>query len=342
MQRKLLIAGGAGYIGTDLLQECLDTRKYSKVGIYDIFYLGKKGIKNIQEKYGKNAFQVIEGDIRTITERELRGYTDIINLAGISNDPSSLLNPELTQTTNGDGCKRIAEKAKQAGVKRFVDMSSCSVYGQLDDMGEEEGMINPQTLYARLKQEVEEYVASLHDENFCTTSIRNATTYGLGKSMRTRFDLVLNAMTLGAYENGNIKVDGDGKQERPLIHVRDISDMCLHILDADSETVGGQTFNALGGNTTIISLAHEIKRQLSFFGQEVSIDLSPNNADSRSYQVSDKKMRETLFFSPQKKVSDGVQEIYDGLREGIIEDSPECHTIYYYQQLLKNRQHPVS
>lgn len=238
---KLLVTGTDGYIGV-LLADVLANRGHDVTGLDAGFYrdgLLYDGVPPPRRQ--------IKQDIRDITHDDLRGYDAVIHLAELSNDPLGQHNRELTFQINHHGSVALATKCREAGIKRFVYTSSCSVYGVASSANvTETSVTNPQTAYAECKVLVERDVSMLADKNFSPTFLRNATAFGA--SPRMRFDIVLNNLAGLAWTTKEIKMISDGTPWRPLVHVLDICDAVACVLDAPREIVHNQVFN-VGDNS---------------------------------------------------------------------------------------------
>jgi len=225
-KQTILITGGAGYIGTVLTS--LSLKKGYKIKVLDRLFFGKEPI---QDFLNNKNYELIRGDIRHTDKNLFKNVHAVIHLAALSNDPSCDLDSSLTQSINYEGTIKIAKQAKQAGVKRFLFSSSCSVYGEgINTNLTELSSLNPVSLYSKAKAMAEEKILQLANDNFAVTILRNPTVYGISKRMR--FDLVVNAMTLSAFEKKKIYLLGGGTQWRPLIHVYDLSRAFIQILEA--------------------------------------------------------------------------------------------------------------
>src|SRR5665213_641055 len=215
--KKIFLTGAGGYIGPVMVEHFLSAGQQG-IGV-DRFYFGKEILGS--EIFNNQRFTLLQKDIRELTPEDMKGCDVVIDLAGLSNDPTCDLKPNLTFSINFKGGVNVAECAKKAKVPRYLYSSSCSVYGlgatqQLSEKSE----TNPQSYYAKGKVDVEKRLLELADGDFSVTILRNATVYGLSKRMR--FDLVINIMTLKAWKERRIFILGGGKQWRPLVHVRDV------------------------------------------------------------------------------------------------------------------------
>ena len=323
----VLVAGGAGYIGSVLVPLLLE--KGHRVTVLDRLYFGNT-LAAPQAKYGAR-LTVVRADLRSFSPSILQGVEAVADVSGISNDPSCELEPELTKSVNVDGGKRLGILAREAGVRRFVYSSSCSVYGHGEGLGlTEKSGRHPVSLYARAKVEVEDFLLDLGRNSngaFEATALRLATVFGL--SPRMRFDLAINVMTKNAYVNRRITVDGGGRQWRPFVHVRDVANAFALALEADSKTVAGEVFNVGGdaSNVQILNLAFRVRDAIS--GTEVVH--APTDPDLRDYNVSFEKAHRVLGFREQHSIDDGIREVLAALKDGQVDpDERRWYTLRQY------------
>jgi len=235
MNNKVLVIGGAGYLGSVLCDRLL-SEGYS-VRILDSFIYGKRSV----EKYSGNSnVEIIEGDIRNIetVHVAISDSSSVILLAAVVGDPASKARPEQTVETNFLAAQVVASSAKLASVSKFIYASTCSVYGVGSDILDEEAPLNPVSLYAKTKISSEESIMGIADGNFKPVIMRMSTLYGY--SPRMRFDLVVNTMTMTAYTEGKINVFG-GSQWRPLLSLPDAADAYLKVLQ--NEQSAGKIYN---------------------------------------------------------------------------------------------------
>lgn len=285
---KILVTGTEGYIGSRLapwLQACghkvagLDTGLYRDGCLY-------------QDPLGMPvAPRTTFKDLRTVTPGDFEGFDAVIHLAELSNDPLGQNRPEITFKINHEGSLRIARAARDAGVRRFVYASSCSVYGVgSGDFLDETAATNPQTTYAHCKVMVERDLLPLADERFSLVFLRNATAYG--PSPRMRFDIVLNDLCALAWTKRKIAMISDGSPWRPIVHVEDICEAMRCAAEAPADAVNGEIFNV--GNTVENYRVREIAQTVAqaFPGCEVSA--GPPSQDNRSYRVSFDKIASRL------------------------------------------------
>lgn len=322
---KVLVTGGAGYIGSVLSRILLE--KGYDVTCLDRLFFGIDPIKEIADK-----IRLVRDDVRWFKPEILKGIDAIFDLAALSNDPSGELEPQKTLEINYMGRVRVAKLSKKYGVARYVLASTCSVYGFQEEILTEESSLNPLTTYAKANILAEKEILPLADRSFTATILRQATVYGF--SPRMRFDLAINGMVLGFYKNGKIPIMRDGKQWRPFIHVKDTSNAFIKVLEADPELVNSQVFNAGSNeqNTQIFDLAKLIAE---------SINLPLNyewygSPDKRSYRASFNKIQETLNFKPHHTPKEGAKEVFDALKNGRVSgDDPRTITVKWYKHLLE-------
>ena len=260
---------------------------------------------------------LVKGDIRDeeLLRRELRGCTDVIHLACISNDPSFELDPELGKSINLDAFEPLVVESKKAGVSRFIYASSSSVYGIKSEPNVTEDIpLEPLTDYSRFKAECEQILHRYQSPEFTTVTIRPATVCGY--SRRQRLDVVVNILANQAYHNREITILG-GNQLRPNIHIDDMVDAYLVLLDADSGLISGEVFNAGFENQTVNDIAEEVR---SVIGPDVRLTRKDSN-DNRSYHISSVKIQERLGFRAKRTIADAVRDLKRAFDEGQLPDS---------------------
>lgn len=281
---RVLITGSEGYIGCLLAQgliedghdvTAVDTGFYKSGWLYD-------GVTTTP--------QTLVKDIRHLTVEDLEGIEAVVHLAELSNDPVGDLVGEVTYEINHEGTVRLARIAKQAGVSRFVYMSSCSVYGVADGIVDETSPVSPQTAYAHCKVLSERDLTALADDSFSPTFMRNATAFGA--SPRQRFDVVLPNLCGHAWVERRIAMTSDGEPWRPLAHVLDLGKAVRMVLQAPRERVHAQALNVGSDdqNYRVREIAEIVASE--FPGCELSF--GPPGPDNRSYRVSFAKIREVL------------------------------------------------
>lgn len=328
---RVLVTGSEGYIGSVLVPMLLE-RGHDVVGLDACYLAHRHFVPGIRKKV------LIKKDIRDVTRKDLEGFDAIIHLAALSNDPLGELDPEITEAVNHKASVRIAEIARDVGIKRFLFASSCSIYGagQTDRL-DENVAFNPLTAYARSKVNSEKDISELATSDFSPVFLRSGTAFGL--SPRMRFDLVLNNLTGWGYTTGKVKLLSDGTAWRPLVHIRDISLALIASLSAPREIIHNQAFNVgtQNANFQIRSIAEEVANLVP--GSEVSF-AEGADADSRNYHVSFDKIHTTLgdYFKPTWDIKDGIEEIYHACRITRLTyetfDGPDYMTIKGIKKLI--------
>jgi nucleoside-diphosphate-sugar epimerase len=282
---RVFVTGTEGYLGS-LLAPALVQRGYEVIGLDTGFYKERMLYRD-----GAITPLTLAKDLRQIEAADLKGVDAVVHMAELSNDPAGQLAPNITYEINHQGSVRLAESAKRAGVKRFVYMSSCSVYGAADqDFVDEESPVNPQTAYAECKTLVERDVKVLADERFSPTFMRNATAYGA--SPRMRFDIVLNNLAGLAWTTKEIRMISDGTPWRPIVHGLDICQAIIAVLNAPREAVANDIFNV--GDTAHNYRVKEIAEIVGTVFPNCSVSFGPSSPDNRSYRVSFEKIRKHL------------------------------------------------
>ena len=300
---KVLVTGTEGYLGS-LLPSLLMQRGHEVIGVDTGYY--KVGWLY----HGTEVTALtLNKDIRQITAEDLQGVEAIVHMAELSNDPTGQLSPNITYDINHKGSVRLASLAKAAGIRRFVYMSSCSVYG-VATKGDvtEETPVNPQTAYAECKTLVERDLQAMADDSFSPTFLRNATAFGA--SPRMRFDIVLNNLAGLAWTTKEIKMTSDGTPWRPLVHALDICKAIVCSLEAPRDIVHNQIFNV--GDTSNNYQVREIAEIVAEIFKGCQLSFGQNGSDNRSYRVSFDKINKTLpGFKCEWDAVRGAQQLFD-------------------------------
>ena len=317
--KNILITGGGGYVGTVLVEKLL--KLGYKVTVIDLFlygdYLINKHINN------KN-FKCIKGDIRNsdLLIKAISGNEILIHLACISNDPSFELNPNLGKSINYDCFLPLVKLAKNYGINRFIYASSASVYGVKKEENVHEGLsLEPLTDYSKYKVLCENLLLDSESTGFTPIILRPATVCGY--SPRLRLDLTVNILTNHAYNNNKITVFG-GSQKRPNIHIDDLVDVYIMLIDYDKNKVGGKIYNVGFENLTVSSIADKVKLEI---GKNVSIEKTLSN-DQRSYHISSDKITKELGYSPKKNITLAIRDLVNEFTQSTIRD-PLNNSDYY-------------
>ena len=283
---KVLVTGTEGYLGT-MVVPVLMQAGHDVTG-FDAGFYRNGWLYNATKVAPKSIYK----DIRNATVEDFKGFDAVVHMAELSNDPLGQLAPNITFDINHKGSIHLAGLAKEAGVSRFVYMSSCSVYGVVEPgvTVNEESPVNPQTAYAQCKVLVENDLRTMADESFSPCYMRNATAYGA--SPRMRFDIVLNNLSGLAWVNKEIAMTSDGTPWRPLVHALDIAKSIKCALEAPREVIHNQTFNVgdSSHNYTVREIAEIVAEE--FTG--CSLSFGTAGADNRSYKVSFEKINTKL------------------------------------------------
>jgi nucleoside-diphosphate-sugar epimerase len=330
--KKVLVTGGAGYVGSVLVPRLLE--KGYQVRVLDLYIYGEESLAPVRDNPN---LEEIKGDLRDTeaVRKAVEGCDAVIHLACISNDPSVELDPDLSRTINFEAFGPLIDMSKQAGAKRFIFASSGSVYGVSDDPDvTEEHELVPVSLYNKYKAKCEPVLQAAQSPDFTTVIIRPATICGY--SPRQRLDLTVNILTNHAVNNDQIKVFG-GDQMRPNLHMQDMVQLYLNMLEYPDELIAGQIFNAAYENHSVMETAEIIKGVVEKEMPEkngVEIIRTPSD-DIRSYHISSKKIREVLNFEPRFTIEDGCRDLINAFREGKLPDSM-TDIRYYNIKVMKN------
>jgi nucleoside-diphosphate-sugar epimerase len=309
LMNKIFITGGAGYVGAVLVPNLLE--KGYRVTVLDLMIYGAK----VLPKHPN--LNAVKGDIRdqSLLNKLIPGHDAVIHLACISNDPSFELNPDLGKSINLDAFRPLVEISKSCSVKRFIYASSSSVYGIKDEPNvHEEMVLEPLTDYSQFKADCEKILAEYQSDDFTTVTIRPATVCGY--SPRQRLDVVVNILTNLAYHKREISVFG-GDQLRPNIHIADMAEAYLALLNADKKKIAGKTFNAGYENQSVSKIAETVKNVV---GEDVKLVTTPSD-DNRSYHISSQKIKDEIGFKTTHTIQDAVQDLCTAFEKGLLPNS---------------------
>jgi nucleoside-diphosphate-sugar epimerase len=322
MKPTVLVSGGAGFVGTVLTERLLSLGYPVKV--LDTFWFG--------DFLGEHPnLTKIKGDLRDAraVDAAVEGVQTVIQLACLSNDPSSELDADLTRSINFDGCRDIIHAARRKGVSRFLYASSASVYGVRDEPEIVEDMtLEPITLYSRYKAEIEDELFAIDDPNFTTVAVRNSTVSGFSKRMR--LDVIIPIFVRAAVRNKKISIEG-GQQLRPLIHMQDLVDFYVLLLDAPHDRIHRQAFNVSSDNYKVIDVAKMVQERIPCELTFASV------TDARSYRVNTDKVAKALGYRTKYSIESAIEEVKGALLDGRIDDNdPRCWNMKYMKMLVES------
>jgi nucleoside-diphosphate-sugar epimerase len=313
--KTVLVTGGAGYKGCVLVPKLLNAG-YAVI-VYDLMLFGSDGLPSHPN------LKVVTGDIRKTEDfsRELAGVDYVIHMACISNDPSFDLDPSLSRTINYECFEPMVQASKDAGVERFIYVSTSSVYGVSDapEVTEDHPFV-PLTDYNKYKGLCEPILFQYQSPEFTTTVIRPATVCGY--SPRMRFDLTVNILTNHAVNKGVITIFG-GTQQRPNVHIEDVTDLYVELLQMPKELIAGEAFNAGYENHTVAQLAEFVRKVVEDeFPEKAPIRLETTTSDdNRSYRITSRKIAEKLGWKPKRTIEDAVRDLCRAFKEAKFRDS---------------------
>ena len=321
---RVLVIGGAGYIGSLLVERLLE--KGYRVRVMDSLLYGEEPLRAVKDH---TKFELMVGDCRNIQDvvKAVRGVESIIHLAAIVGDPACEQNQELALETNYAATRMLIEIAKGHGVNRLIFASSCSVYGATDVEVDELAAVRPLSLYGQTKVNSEQALLEARSESFHPTILRFATVFGL--SYRPRFDLVVNLLTAKAKQEGVITIY-NGQQWRPFIHVRDLAEATVRVLETPAALVNGEIFNVGDKrlNYTLTQVADTIREIFP----NVRVE-QVENSDRRDYRVDFQKFHNRTGFEARYTLREGVRELMLAFDERLITNYKDLR--YHNQHYLR-------
>jgi len=308
---KILVIGGAGYIGSVLIDKLI-SQKF-KVILFDKFVYND--INFFKKKYKDTNLKIINGDSQNINKifNAVKDCDAVVHLAELVGDPLCEKRPAKTYAINYLASITIGNICKNLEIDKFIYVSSCSVYGANKKITNEKSSINPLSIYAKLKALCEKHLIRNLDESVRPCILRLGTVYGA--SDRPRYDLVVNLFSGLIANNKPITING-GNQWRPFVHVKDVADSIIKIINSDKKIVNGQIINLVGENLKISKIGKIIK---SIYPR-AKIKYEDQTTDNRNYRSSNKKARKIIKFRPNFKVIDGIKEIVLQTKKNKIKD----------------------
>jgi nucleoside-diphosphate-sugar epimerase len=330
--RKVLLVGGAGYVGSVLAEELLE-RGYA-VKILDRLYYGESGLQEVRDR-----IELVVADMRVLPKDLLRDVDAVVNLGGLSNDPTAEYNPKANYEMNTVATQALAEMCRKVGVRRFVFASSCSIYDRgvgnddKDIVQDEEAPVAPRAAYSSSKREAERILLGMAGDDFCPVILRKGTIYGF--SHRMRYDLVVNTFVKFAMSQRYLNLHYGGEMWRPLVDVRDAARAYILAIQAEEELVRGQIFNVSCHNYRISELALRVREALRQVEIDPEIRVDYGYRGVRSYRVSTRKIERILGFRPKVDVEESVVDMVEKIRRyGYTDfDNPRYYNIRWMQLL---------
>lgn len=325
--QTILVAGGAGYIGSILVPKLID-RGY-RVRVLDRLFFGEESLASVREQ-----IELVVADVRDVPASALDGIDGVINLSGLSNDPTAEFNPEANWQMNALATETLARACLERGIERYVFASSCSLYDGLPPgMHAENAAIQPRAAYATSKRYGEEKLIELAFDGLCPVILRNGTVYGW--SPRMRYDLVVNTFVKDALLSGSLKLHGGGWMWRPLVDIRDCADAMIAAYEAPAEKVHGEIFNVVHSNYQIRELAMIVAGSVQLTGRPVTLEEVPAPKLTRDYECANAKLSTTLGFIPRHSVLDAVSDLLARIERdnpaGLTD--PRCYNIRWLELL---------
>ncbi len=337
--RKILLVGGAGYVGSVLAEELLE-RGYA-IKILDRLYYGDGGLREVCDRV-----QLVIADMRALPSDLLEDVDTVVNLGGLSNDPTAEYNPQANYEMNTLATQTLAKMCRSAGVRRYVFASSCSIYDRgvgnqdKDIIQDEETPVAPRAAYSSSKREAEKILLDMVGDDFCPVILRKGTIYGF--SHRMRYDLVVNTFVKFALSQGYVDLHYGGEMWRPLVDVRDVARAYILAIEANEEKVKGQIFNVSHRNYRISELALRVREALRKVGVDTEVRVDYGYKGVRSYRVSTKKIEHVLGFHAKVDIEESVVDMVEKIRFfGYTDfDNPRYYNIRW-MRLLEEAQHII-
>jgi nucleoside-diphosphate-sugar epimerase len=328
----IMLVGGAGYIGSVLAQELLE-RGYA-VRILDRLYFGDQGLAGIRDRV-----DLTVADMRSVSPAVLDDVEAVINVGGLSNDPTAEFNPKANYEMNTTAAVALARLCREQGVRRYIYGSSCSIYDRgvadqsRDVLLDETAEVNPPGAYAGSKLAAERELMELASDHFTVTSLRKGTLFGW--SPRMRYDLVANAFVKDAMSKGSITLHFGGEMWRPMVDVRDAARAYIALVRAEARVVNGQLFNLVYRNFRISELAMRVREALRQIGMPVEIVTDYSYRGVRNYRVTGEKLERQVGITPQITVEESAQTMVQEIRRASYTDfdNPRYYNIAWMKLL---------
>jgi len=335
--KKILLVGGGGYAGSVLAQELVE-RGYA-VRILDRFYFGEQGLDGIRDRV-----EMIRGDMRQVAPATLADVDTVVNIGGLSNDPTAEYNPKANQEMNTNASVQLARMCLEQSVPRYLFASSCSIYDrgvsdeERDVLLDETAEVDPRAAYSSSKFAAERELLKMASSTFTVVIMRKATLFGF--SPRMRYDLVVNTFVKDALSKGYLTLHYGGEMWRPLADVRDAARAYSLLIQADPKIVNGQILNLVYRNFRISEVALRVREALREMGINADIRTDYSYKGVRNYRVSGRKMEVMLNFHPAVSVEESVHTMVQEIRRYHYDDfdSPRYYNIRWMKVLEEAQQ----
>lgn len=329
---KILLVGGAGYIGSVLANELLE-RGYA-ITILDRLYYGEDGLSGIRDRV-----ELVVSDMRCVGREILEGVDAVVNLGGLSNDPTAEYNPKANFEMNTKATCTLAEMCRDSGVRRYLFASSASIYdrgvgnGDKDVVQTEQSEVTPRAAYSKSKYDAERLLLGMVGDDFCPTILRKGTVYGF--SPRMRYDLVVNTFVKDALSKGVITIHYGGEMWRPMVEVRDVAQAYIAVLEANETKVKGEIFNVSYQNFRISELALRVREAMCQLGYKVDVRPDYGYKGVRSYRVNSDKIERGLGVKPKISVEESVADLVEKITRHRCDDfeNPQYYNIRWMKFL---------
>jgi nucleoside-diphosphate-sugar epimerase len=329
---RVLVVGGAGYVGAVLTEELL-ARGYS-VRVFDRLYFGDRGIRALRDRV-----DLVVGDMRAMDPSVLDGIQAVVNVGGLSNDPTAEYNPQANIEMNTTASIALADAARAAGISRYVFASSASIYDvgvsdhARDVILDETTLVAPRAAYSSSKYEAERQLIERAGDDFCPVILRKGTIYGW--SPRMRYDLVVNTFVKDALSKGRMTIHYGGEMWRPMVDIRDACRAYIAAIEAPAELVRGEVFNVVYRNFRISELALRVRETLREMDVDVDIVADFGYTGVRSYRVNGEKIERTLGVKPEVGLGESVRNLVEQIRAaGYTDwDNPRYYNIRWMKVL---------
>jgi nucleoside-diphosphate-sugar epimerase len=333
--RRILVVGGAGYVGSVVTAELVQ-RGYA-VRVLDRLYFGDDGLRAVRDR-----IELVEADMREARPSMLEGVDAVLNVGGLSNDPTAEYNPVANHEINTVATAKLARLCQAHGIRRYVFASSCSIYDQgvldehADVLQDETAPVTPRAAYSRSKYEAEGALLALVSDGFCPVILRKGTVFGY--SPRMRYDLVVNTFVRDALARGQLTLHHGGEMWRPLVDVRDAACAYIALLEADEAAVRGEIFNLSYQNLRISEVAIRVQECLRGLGVKVDIRPDYRHGMVRNYRVASDKIQRVLGFRPKVSVEDSVADMVQRIGPDRTDfENPRYYNIRWLQHLEDTR-----